>query len=159
MLSSSQKSFTFRTVCSSWYVSFIFTLCFLFFSNGKEKYGAHSSLRTSDNTNADPETRIHWINLAREVNVPIRCIYITAPPELCKHNNAVRAANRDMVRYNPWTYRIHHIILPPMYFYVFTHMCIYSYRIQNREHPSPESLLEILVADSASLLSAKVFRI
>ena len=60
----------------------------------------HSSPRTSDNTNADPETRIHWISLAKEVKVPIRCIYITASPELCKHNNAVRAANRDMVRYN-----------------------------------------------------------
>lgn len=49
-----------------------------------------------DNTNADPETRKYWTDLARDLDVPIRCIYFTSPPELCKHNNAVRAANRDL---------------------------------------------------------------
>ncbi|RMJ23237.1 Polynucleotide [Aspergillus sp. HF37] len=49
-----------------------------------------------DNTNADPETRSHWTDLAKETKVPIRCIYFPASPELCRHNNAVRAANRDL---------------------------------------------------------------
>ena len=46
----------------------------------------------TDNTNADPETRSSWIHLAKELKVPIRCIYLVASQELCKHNNAVRAA-------------------------------------------------------------------
>ncbi|PYH29708.1 putative DNA 3'-phosphatase Tpp1 [Aspergillus neoniger CBS 115656] len=49
-----------------------------------------------DNTNADPETRSHWVEVAKEFNVPIRCVYFTASPALCRHNNAVRAANQTL---------------------------------------------------------------
>lgn len=49
-----------------------------------------------DNTNADPNTRAEWVRVAKESNVPIRCVYFTSSPELCKHNNAVRAANRSL---------------------------------------------------------------
>ncbi|KAF2742545.1 DNA kinase/phosphatase Pnk1 [Sporormia fimetaria CBS 119925] len=46
-----------------------------------------------DNTNADPETRAHWVALAKKLGVPIRCVLFTAPPKLCEHNDAVRALN------------------------------------------------------------------
>lgn len=46
-----------------------------------------------DNTNADPETRRVWINLALKLNVPIRCVLFTAPPRLCEHNDTFRALN------------------------------------------------------------------
>ncbi|KAI9039103.1 putative DNA 3'-phosphatase Tpp1 [Aspergillus affinis] len=49
-----------------------------------------------DNTNADLETRAHWIEVAKEFEVPIRCVYFSASPDLCRHNNAVRAANQDL---------------------------------------------------------------
>ncbi|KAJ5947070.1 hypothetical protein N7466_000085 [Penicillium verhagenii] len=49
-----------------------------------------------DNTNADLETRLVWITLAKELAVPIRCVHLLSPPELCRHNNAVRAANKEM---------------------------------------------------------------
>ncbi|KAH1910462.1 hypothetical protein KXW02_002446 [Aspergillus fumigatus] len=49
-----------------------------------------------DNTNADPNTRAEWVRVAKESNVPIRCVYFTSSPELCEHNNAVRAANRSL---------------------------------------------------------------
>jgi bifunctional polynucleotide phosphatase/kinase len=52
---------------------------------------------TTDNTNADVETRASWIKLARELKIPIRCIHFTAPAALCEHNNAFRALNPDMV--------------------------------------------------------------
>ncbi|EHA19207.1 hypothetical protein ASPNIDRAFT_122702 [Aspergillus niger ATCC 1015] len=48
------------------------------------------------NTNADPETRSEWVEVAKEFNVPIRCVYFTASPALCRHNNAVRAANQTL---------------------------------------------------------------
>ncbi|KAK7608079.1 polynucleotide kinase 3 phosphatase-domain-containing protein [Phyllosticta paracitricarpa] len=44
-----------------------------------------------DNTNADAETRAHWVKLAQKHNVPIRCVLLTAPAKLCEHNDAVRA--------------------------------------------------------------------
>ncbi|RDW60330.1 putative DNA 3'-phosphatase Tpp1 [Aspergillus mulundensis] len=50
----------------------------------------------ADNTNADQVTRAHWIEVAKEFNVPIRCVYFSASPALCKHNNAVRAANTSL---------------------------------------------------------------
>lgn len=50
-----------------------------------------------DNTNPDPETRAHWTEVAKELKVPIRCVYFTAPPALCRHNDAVRAANPSLV--------------------------------------------------------------
>ncbi|EXJ77494.1 hypothetical protein A1O3_09720 [Capronia epimyces CBS 606.96] len=46
-----------------------------------------------DNTNADVETRSYWVRLAREFNVPIRCVHFTAPTRLAEHNDAVRALN------------------------------------------------------------------
>ncbi|KAI9923655.1 hypothetical protein MW887_008477 [Aspergillus wentii] len=49
-----------------------------------------------DNTNADPETRSHWIEVAKEFKIPIRCVYFITTPELCRHNNAVRAANQAL---------------------------------------------------------------
>ncbi|KAJ5157492.1 uncharacterized protein N7482_008592, partial [Penicillium canariense] len=49
-----------------------------------------------DNTNANQETRAFWLELAKELNVPIRCIHFLSPPELCKHNNAVRASNKEL---------------------------------------------------------------
>ena len=51
----------------------------------------------TDNTNADLETRLVWITLAKELKLPIRCIHFLSPPELCRHNNAVRAANKELV--------------------------------------------------------------
>ncbi|KAI9793511.1 MAG: hypothetical protein M1816_007943 [Peltula sp. TS41687] len=50
-----------------------------------------------DNTNADPETRAKWVELAGRHNVPIRCLYFTASAELCCHNNVVRALNGDIM--------------------------------------------------------------
>jgi hypothetical protein len=50
----------------------------------------------SDNTNADVATREAWISLAKEHNVPVRCVYFTAPPALCKHNDTVRAFNESV---------------------------------------------------------------
>ncbi|KAL1383230.1 polynucleotide kinase 3 phosphatase-domain-containing protein [Phyllosticta capitalensis] len=44
-----------------------------------------------DNTNADAETRAHWVKLAQKHKVPIRCVLFTAPAKLCEHNDAVRA--------------------------------------------------------------------
>ncbi|KAJ6044595.1 hypothetical protein N7499_007097 [Penicillium canescens] len=49
-----------------------------------------------DNTNADPETRAHWTSLAKELKVPIRCVQFISTPDLCKHNNAVRASNKEL---------------------------------------------------------------
>ncbi|KAJ5818359.1 hypothetical protein N7474_003950 [Penicillium riverlandense] len=49
-----------------------------------------------DNTNADLETRAYWTSLAKELNVPIRCVQFISSPELCRHNNAVRAANKEL---------------------------------------------------------------
>ncbi|KAF2002643.1 PNK3P-domain-containing protein [Amniculicola lignicola CBS 123094] len=46
-----------------------------------------------DNTNADPETRSSWTDLAKKLNVPIRCVLFTASAKLCEHNDAVRALN------------------------------------------------------------------
>ncbi|KAA6410434.1 MAG: DNA kinase phosphatase Pnk1 [Lasallia pustulata] len=46
-----------------------------------------------DNTNAEPETRRVWIQLAQQMGVPVRCVLFTAPPKLCEHNDAVRALN------------------------------------------------------------------
>ncbi|OJJ47468.1 hypothetical protein ASPZODRAFT_130948 [Penicilliopsis zonata CBS 506.65] len=49
-----------------------------------------------DNTNPESATRKLWIDLARTLDIPIRCIYFTAPTTVCQHNNAVRAANPDL---------------------------------------------------------------
>ncbi|KAI9874270.1 MAG: hypothetical protein M1830_009936, partial [Pleopsidium flavum] len=50
-----------------------------------------------DNTNADIETRGKWIQLARKLGVPIRCVYLTASPKLCEHNDTVRALNGTLM--------------------------------------------------------------
>lgn len=52
-----------------------------------------------DNTNADPNTRAEWMELARKVGVRIRCFHFTAPIRLCQHNDTVRALNEGM--FNP----------------------------------------------------------
>ncbi|KAJ6155091.1 hypothetical protein N7470_005657 [Penicillium chermesinum] len=49
-----------------------------------------------DNTNADAETRLVWITLAKDLGVPIRCVHLLSPPVLCRHNNTVRAANKEL---------------------------------------------------------------
>ncbi|KAI9829268.1 MAG: hypothetical protein M1826_005732 [Phylliscum demangeonii] len=46
-----------------------------------------------DNTNAFPETRAKWIELAHRFAVPIRCMLFSAPLDLCRHNNVVRGLN------------------------------------------------------------------
>ncbi len=51
----------------------------------------------TDNTNADVETRRYWVNIAREYNVPIRCVRFTASSRLAEHNDAVRALNPEIV--------------------------------------------------------------
>nr|KAK5438344.1 DNA kinase/phosphatase Pnk1 [Exophiala xenobiotica] len=50
-----------------------------------------------DNTNADVETRRYWVNIAREYNVPIRCVRFTASSRLAEHNDAVRALNPEIM--------------------------------------------------------------
>lgn len=50
-----------------------------------------------DNTNANIETRRHWVDLARSHGVPIRCIHFTAPIELAKHNAAVRSGGGPLM--------------------------------------------------------------
>ncbi|KAJ5894348.1 hypothetical protein N7495_006039 [Penicillium taxi] len=49
-----------------------------------------------DNTNAGPETRAVWTEIAKEFKIPVRCVHFLSSPELCKHNNAVRAANKEL---------------------------------------------------------------
>ena len=48
-------------------------------------------LTVLDNTNADRQTRAVWVSLAHKMDVPIRCVYFTAPSSLCEHNDTVRA--------------------------------------------------------------------
>ncbi|KAF2399083.1 putative DNA 3'-phosphatase Tpp1 [Trichodelitschia bisporula] len=49
-----------------------------------------------DNTNANPETREHWIKLARKFKVPIRCIHFTTPVMVAEHNDVMRALSGEM---------------------------------------------------------------
>ena len=46
-----------------------------------------------DNTNADIDTRAHWLRLGQEFQIPVRCVHFTAPTRLCEHNDCVRALN------------------------------------------------------------------
>ncbi|KAI9831427.1 MAG: hypothetical protein M1819_005026 [Sarea resinae] len=48
-----------------------------------------------DNTNADKETRAKWLQVAKQLEVPMRCVYFTAPVRLCEHNDVVRALNGE----------------------------------------------------------------
>ncbi|KAF7715498.1 Uncharacterized protein PECH_007022 [Penicillium ucsense] len=49
-----------------------------------------------DNTNATQEVRAYWIALAKEFKIPIRCVHFLSSPELCKHNAAARASNKEL---------------------------------------------------------------
>lgn len=49
-----------------------------------------------DNTNADPEVRSKYIELGRKYNIPVRCMLFLAEEQLCEHNNAVRALNKEV---------------------------------------------------------------
>ena len=53
--------------------------------------GRVGRLMLPDNTNADAETRAVWINLARKLDCPIRCIVFTASARVCEHNDTFRA--------------------------------------------------------------------
>ena len=52
-----------------------------------------------DNTNADPETRAVWVQLAHKFAVPIHCVHFPAPARLCQHNDTVRALSAS--KFNP----------------------------------------------------------
>ena len=54
---------------------------------------------TIDNTNADPETRAVWVQLAHKFGIPIRCVHFTASTKLCEHNDTVRALSTG--HFNP----------------------------------------------------------
>ncbi len=40
-----------------------------------------------------------WIELAKKLKIPIRCVYFSAPAKLCEHNDTVRAL--AMGSFNP----------------------------------------------------------
>lgn len=69
------------------------------FGSGEELIFEHL-----DNTNADPETRAVWVQLAHKFAVPIRCAHLPAPAKLCQHNDTVRALSTG--RFNPEKRRI-----------------------------------------------------
>lgn len=50
-----------------------------------------------DNTNADTDTRAHWIKLSAKFGIPVRCVHFTAPAVLCQHNDALRALSSATV--------------------------------------------------------------
>jgi predicted kinase len=45
----------------------------------------------ADNTNADVKAREYWTELAKSLELPIRCVHFTAPSKLCEHNDAFRS--------------------------------------------------------------------
>ncbi|KAM0548173.1 hypothetical protein ACHAPJ_009971 [Fusarium lateritium] len=49
-----------------------------------------------DNTNADPETRTIWVELAKKFGIAIRCVWFKTSLQVCEHNNAVRALNESL---------------------------------------------------------------
>ncbi|KAF4976021.1 hypothetical protein FZEAL_7277 [Fusarium zealandicum] len=49
-----------------------------------------------DNTNADPDTRTIWVELAKKFGISIRCVWFKTPLALCEHNDAVRALNESL---------------------------------------------------------------
>lgn len=67
-------------------------------------------LITTDNTNGDLDTRALWIRLSQSFELPIRCVFFSAPPKVCEHNNTVRALAGDA--FNPEN----RSILPPVAF-------------------------------------------
>lgn len=66
------------------------------------------TLTYADNTNANAETRAYWTALAKELKLPIRVVHFLSSPELCRHNNAVRAANKLLVSIHPKTIHLPH---------------------------------------------------
>jgi predicted kinase len=60
--------------------------------------GFETDISTSDNTNADIETRKHWVQVAQDFKIPIRLVRFTAAARLCEHNDSVRALNSSLVR-------------------------------------------------------------
>jgi len=67
-----------------------------------------------DNTNRNAETRKHYVELAKKLNVPIRCVLFNGSMELAWHNNLYRAYNlppslmtkepkRELLPYNAFT--------------------------------------------------------
>jgi bifunctional polynucleotide phosphatase/kinase len=58
-------------------------------------------INVTDNTNAGIDTRSHWVQVAHEFNVSIRCVHFTASTRLAEHNDAVRAMNPNTVRLDP----------------------------------------------------------
>lgn len=60
------------------------------------KLADRANKKKKDNTNADPETREHWVKLSRKLGVPIRCVLFTAGISLCIHNDTVRALNAEI---------------------------------------------------------------
>lgn len=46
-----------------------------------------------DNTNHTKDVRKHYIQIAKEFEVPIRCFYMTTDKPTCMHNNFMRKAN------------------------------------------------------------------
>lgn len=47
-----------------------------------------------DNTNADAAVRGKWIQLSIKHSIPIRCVLMTTHPQVCEHNDVVRALNK-----------------------------------------------------------------
>jgi hypothetical protein len=53
--------------------------------------GHHTKYPNPDNTNADVKAREYWTELAKSLEIPIRCVHFTAPSKLCEHNDAFRS--------------------------------------------------------------------
>ncbi|EPY51749.1 DNA kinase/phosphatase Pnk1 [Schizosaccharomyces cryophilus OY26] len=49
-----------------------------------------------DNTSPTYEAREVWVKLAKEFNVPARCIYLEVPEQLAKHNNTFRYIQQEI---------------------------------------------------------------
>ncbi|KAI4747186.1 PNK3P-domain-containing protein [Aureobasidium sp. EXF-12298] len=54
-----------------------------------------------DNTNADVKAREYWTDLAKSLEIPIRCVHFTAPSKLCEHNDAFRSIGGQKLEMNP----------------------------------------------------------
>jgi bifunctional polynucleotide phosphatase/kinase len=50
-----------------------------------------------DNTNPDLPVRSQYIAIAKKYNATPRCLYFSASPELCQHNDAVRGLGGELV--------------------------------------------------------------
>ena len=48
-----------------------------------------------DNTNPDIKSRKVYIKLAKDLNIPVKCILFEIPKELCRHNNSYRKHHRS----------------------------------------------------------------